>query len=111
MERVGGEDVTEVIYLWAAWFDPYNLEVLVIPLAVILGMLAAWITKRVILGPLVYVSVTILFYMWIYVYFYSFDSSQFSAIHMNDFESYIIETFFIIITWILSWAFVKAQKK
>ncbi|MDE5415178.1 hypothetical protein [Alkalihalobacterium chitinilyticum] len=95
----------------STWFDPYNLEVLVIPLAVILGMLSAWITKRVILGPLVYVSVTILFYMWIYVYFYSSDSSQFFAVHMNDLESYIIETFFIGTTWILSWGLIKAQKK
>ncbi|MEB1808794.1 MAG: hypothetical protein LPK26_16145 [Bacillaceae bacterium] len=95
----------------STWFDPYNLEVLVIPLAVILGTILALMTKRVITGPLVYVSVTILFYMWIYVYFYSSDSSQFFAVHMNDFESYIIDAFFIGTTWILSWGLIKAQKK
>lgn len=94
----------------STWFDPYVLEVLEIPIAIILGTLSAWITRRVIVGPLIHVILSFLFYMWVWVYFYSSDSSQFFAIHMNDFESYIIEIFFIGITWVLSWSLVKARK-
>ncbi|WP_226669879.1 hypothetical protein [Metabacillus litoralis] len=95
----------------STWFDPYVLEVLEVPIAIILGTLLAWITGKVIIGPIIHVILSILFYIWVCVYFYSSDSSQFFAIHMNDSESYILELFFIGITWVLSWSLVKAKKE
>ncbi len=103
----------EVLRLISAstWFDPYVLEVLEIPIAIILGTLSAWITRIVILGPLIHALLSLLFYMWVWGYFYSYNSSQFFAIHMNHFESYLIEGFFICVTWVLSKGLVSTRKK
>ena len=95
----------------STWFDPYVLEVLVIPIAILLGILLAWITKKVVVGPLIYITLTVLFYLWVWVYFYSSNSSEFFAIHMNHFESYIIDIIFIGVTWLLSWSVVKVRKR
>jgi hypothetical protein len=95
----------------STWFDPYVLEVLAIPIVIILGTILAWITRRVMIGILIHIVSTILFYIWFCIYFYAADPSQFFAVHMNDFESYIIHVFFIGMTWLLSWRFVKSRKK
>jgi hypothetical protein len=92
-------------------FDPIVLEVLVIPISILLGIISAWLTKKVVVGPLIYVALTVLFYLWVWVYFYSANSSEFLTIHMNDFDSYTIDIFFIGVTWFFSWAVIAARKK
>ncbi|WP_375091356.1 hypothetical protein ACDZ29_27705 (plasmid) [Peribacillus sp. RS7] len=94
----------------STWFDPYVLEVLEIPIVIILGTLSAWLTKKAVVGPFVHGILSVLFYLWIWVYFYSSNSSEFFAIHMNDFESYIIEMIFLGVTWLLSWSVLKTKK-
>lgn len=79
----------------STWFDPYVLEVIEIPIALILGTFLAWITRKAMIGPLIHVILSFLFYLWVWGYFYSYDSSQFFAIHMNDFESCILEIFLL----------------
>ena len=94
----------------STWFDPYVLEVLEIPIAIIIRNFISVDYQNGNSRTLIHVILSFLFYMWVWVYFYSSDSSQFFAIHMNDFESYIIEIFFIGITCVLSWSLVKARK-
>lgn len=94
----------------SSWFNPYFLEVLIIPVAILLGILSVWITRRVIMGPITHLFLLILFYLWIWAHFYSFDSVQYFAIHMNDIESYLIDTFFIGVTTVLSWSLEKGRK-
>lgn len=91
-------------------FEPYVLEVLIIPIAIVLGTFSAWISRKVIAGPLIYITVTISFYLWVLIYFYSSDTSAFFTVHMNNFDSYKIDIIFIIITWLLSWIMVKTRR-
>lgn len=93
----------------STWFDPYVLEVLEIPFAILLGTLSAWITRKVVVGPFIHITISFLFYVWVYGYFYSSNSKDFFAVHMNNYESYLIEIVFIIVTWLLSWGIVKAR--
>ncbi|QOY35538.1 hypothetical protein AWH56_023135 [Anaerobacillus isosaccharinicus] len=94
----------------STWFDPYVLEVVVIPLTILLGTLSAWFTKKVLVGPIVHVTVTMLFNIWIWLYFYSGNSSTFFTIHLNSFEFYIIEIIFVGVTCVLSWGLLRAKR-
>ncbi|WP_035660826.1 hypothetical protein [Halalkalibacter akibai] len=94
----------------STWFDPIVLEVVVIPIAIILGIISAWFSRRVVVGPIVYIGVFTLFYVLVYVYFYSANSAQFFAIHFHNVESYLLELLLIGITWIVSWCFLSARR-
>jgi hypothetical protein len=94
----------------STWFGPNALEIFAIPIAIILGTLSAWITRKVFVGPLIYIAVTVSFYLWILIQFYSSDTSAFFTVHMNDFDSYTIEIFFAGISWLLSWTAVQGRK-
>ncbi|MFD9628896.1 hypothetical protein [Peribacillus muralis] len=108
MEKILAGDM--IMISASTWFDPYVLEVLVIPLVIILGTLSAWFTKKALVGPLVHIIAAVSFYLWMWVYFYSAKSSGFFAVHMNDLESYMIEGMFLCLTWLLSWSVLKAKK-
>lgn len=91
----------------STWFNPIILEVLIIPVSVLLGTLSALVSRTVIVGPFIYIAVTITFYCWILIQFYSFDTSAFFTVHMNSYE---IDIFFTSVTWIFSWVMVKAKQ-
>ena len=91
----------------STWFNPYVLEVLIIPIAIVIGTGSAWVTKKFIVGPIIHVSISVLFYWWNFTYFHD------EAYHYNriDFEWVLIDLFFVGITCLLSWGILKARGK
>ena len=93
----------------STWFGPYAIEVLEIPIAILLGTLSALYFKKVIIGPLIHLAISVITFLWIWYSFYFASTVDFFAVHMNDFESYAIEAFFIGVTWLLSWGLLKLK--
>ncbi|MFJ7637760.1 hypothetical protein [Peribacillus sp. NPDC097225] len=47
----------------STWFNPYVLEVLILPTAFVIGTGSALVTKKFIVGPIIHVIITVLFYL------------------------------------------------
>jgi hypothetical protein len=91
----------------STWFNPYVLEVVVIPIAILLGTLSSWFTKKSVIGPIIHVVLLVLFYTWNWNYFYSNGNYGNSMITV---EAIIIDIFFVGITWLLSWRLLKSRE-
>ena len=89
----------------STWFNPYVLEVLIIPIAIVIGTGSALVTKKIIVGPIIHVIITVLFYSWNFTYFHEEDYKRI------DFESILIDLFFVGITFLLSWGILKVRGK
>ncbi|WP_028595351.1 hypothetical protein [Paenibacillus assamensis] len=94
----------------STWFSPYAFEVLDIPLGILVGTLFAWTFKKIIIGPLIHLAVSVLCYLFIWIYFYSVNTTEFLTKHMIDLEGYIIQLFFVSVTWVSSYAVVTNSK-
>ncbi|MFJ7850130.1 hypothetical protein ACQKIC_00735 [Peribacillus sp. NPDC046944] len=91
----------------STWFNPYVLEVLILPTAFVIGTGSALVTKKFIVGPIIHVIITVLFYLWNFTCFHEEDY------HYNriDFEWVLIDLIFVGITGLLSWGLLKVRRK
>ena len=91
----------------STWFNPYVLEVLIIPIVIVVGTVLAVVTKKIIVGPIIHVILSALFLLWNFTYFHEEDYNY----KMFDFEWIQIELFFVGITYLLSWGILKVRGK
>lgn len=91
----------------STWFNPYVLEVLIIPIAIVIGTGSAVVTKKIIVGPTIHVIISVLFYLWNFTYFHEEDYHY----DKIDFEWALIDLFFVGITCLLSWGILKVRGK
>ncbi|MFJ7859206.1 hypothetical protein ACIQZM_15070 [Peribacillus sp. NPDC097206] len=91
----------------STWFNPYVLEVLILPIAFVIGTGSALVTKKCIVGPIIHVIISVLFYWWNFTYFHDEDY------HYNriDSEWILIDLIFVGITGLLSWGLLKVRRK
>ncbi|KAB8135754.1 hypothetical protein F9U64_10810 [Gracilibacillus oryzae] len=83
---------------WSTLFHPIALDLLIIPVAVVLGIVLALITKKVLIGFLSTIFSFILFNIWFWGYFYK-SGSYGVKLSLNDMIIYFM---FAGITLIIS---------
>lgn len=83
---------------WSTLFHPLALDLLVIPFAIVIGVLASLFLKKVLVGVVITVLNLIVFDVWFWGYFY--ESGQYG---MNiSFDDFIFYTVFAGITFLIS---------
>ncbi|QST00923.1 hypothetical protein IMZ31_04960 [Pontibacillus sp. ALD_SL1] len=83
---------------WSTLFHPLALDLLVIPFAIVLGILASLFFKKVIVGVLITVLNLIVFDVWFWGYFY--EAGQYGV--NVSFDDFIFYTVFAGITFLIS---------
>jgi len=83
---------------WSTLFHPLALDLLVIPFAIVLGILASLIFKNVLVGVLITLLNLIVFDVWFWGYFY--ESGQYGV--NISFDDFIFYTVFAGITLLIS---------